>query len=101
MTRKELVAAVVDAISTEHGRHIKKTTADLVIDAVFAQIGVALVRGQVVHIKGFLSFRARLRPSRPGTHPRTGQPLVIPARRVPTARFNKKFQLPAETPAAQ
>lgn len=93
MNRKALIAAVVADVASKQGRHVQKTTVGYVIDALFGQIGQALEAGETVHVKGFLTFRSQLRSARNGRHPRTGVPVVYPARRVPQARFHKDFKL--------
>jgi len=51
------------------------------IDALFATIGDALRRGDMVELKGFGSFSVVETAARSGRNPRTGQPIRIPAGR--------------------
>ena len=57
-----------------------------IIDALFDEIGEALVAGAHVRVWGFGRFVLRDKPARPGRNPRTGSPAVVPARRVVTFR---------------
>ena len=51
------------------------------LDAALDEIGQALARGEHVTLSGFGTFEVRQRAGRTGRHPRTHEPLVIPARR--------------------
>jgi DNA-binding protein HU-beta len=52
----------------------------------------ALARGDTVAILGFGTFLARERPAREGRNPRTGEPLQIPAARVPVFRPGRNLR---------
>ena len=77
MRKWQLVAAVSTAAS------VPKTTAELAVSSVFGEIVQGLERGEVVSIVGFGSFSVKDRAERVGRNPRTGQPVVIEARRMP------------------
>lgn len=92
MNREALVAATVADLIQTSGRHVPKTTAALLVDAVFRQIGGAMARGESVRVKDFAVFTLRSRQTREGKHPRTGVPIVITGRSLPAVRFSKKLK---------
>ena len=84
MTKADLVEQVADAIG---GRVTKKECA-LAVDAFLAAVKEALARGEGIEIRGFGTFKVRHRKARRG-NPRTGEPVEVPARRVPVFRPSK------------
>ena len=52
----------------------------------------ALSRGEKVELRGFRSFRIRYRSRRKGRNPKTGDPVPIPAKRVPFFKAGKDVQ---------
>ncbi len=52
----------------------------------------ALVRGERIAIRGFGSFRARVREAREGLNPETRERVQIPARRRPLFRVAKELR---------
>jgi DNA-binding protein HU-beta len=63
------------------------------IDSLFGvegkQIGLipaSLAQGKAVRLSGFGTFETRRRAARPGRNPRTGEPLMIQAARMPAFR---------------
>ncbi len=77
MNRAELTTAVAarSGLSLSH--------VDSVVVALTSVITQELVEGRRVVLPGFATFDVVARPSRMGRNPRTGEPLEIPARRVP------------------
>ena len=84
MTKADLVEQVADAIG---GRVTKKECA-LAVDAFLAAVKEALARGEGIEIRGFGTFKVRHRKARRG-NPKTGEPVEVPARRVPVFRPSK------------
>lgn len=69
------------------------------IDTLFGvegrQIGLipgTLVQGKSVRLAGFGTFETRRRAARPGRNPRTGEPLVIQAARLPAFRAGRALK---------
>lgn len=59
------------------------------------QVGLipsTLSQGKAVRLAGFGTFETRRRVARPGRNPRTGEPLVIPAARLPAFRAGRAFK---------
>jgi DNA-binding protein HU-beta len=79
-----------------------KTTADraavsqkevsLILEALTETIMEAVAKGDKVALVGFGSFEARQRQERPGRNPKTGEPLTIPATKVPAFSPGKLFK---------
>jgi len=76
MTKAELVTR----IAQEAG--LTKRQAERVVKACLASIQVALSRGEPITVVGFGTFSVRTRPGRKGRNLRTGQELMIPARKT-------------------
>ena len=56
------------------------------------QMQAALSRGERITLLGFGTFAGRLRAARTGRNPRTGQEVVIMARKIPTFRAGKRLR---------
>ena len=68
-------------------------------DVLFAvegkQMGLipsTLSQGKTVRLAGFGTFETRRRSARPGRNPRTGEPLVIQAARLPAFRAGRALK---------
>lgn len=69
----------------------KKAAAD-VVEAVLESISEALVAGERVTLVGFGTFEVRDRAARRGVNPSTGQPIQIPASRVPAFKAGRSLR---------
>lgn len=74
MKKVELVEAVAEAAG------LTKADATRAIDATFATITEALVKGDKVPLVGFGTFSVSKRAAREGRNPRTGETVTIAAR---------------------
>ena len=77
MTKRDLVLAVAKKAN------LTNKAADEAIDALLLTIRDTLKRGDKVVITGFGTYSVRERKERKGRNPKTGQNLMIAARRVP------------------
>ena len=86
MTKAELVEEVsrVSDLTKKHS--------EVIVDTVFRSIIEALHRGEKIELRGFGSFRVRERGARRGRNPKTGQPVSIPAKRVPYFKAGKELK---------
>jgi len=86
MTKAELVEEVgrEAALTRKHS--------EVIVDAVFSTIVDALQRGDKIELRGFGSFRVRRRGSRTGRNPKTGQGVVVPAKKVPYFKPGKELR---------
>jgi len=94
MTKAELVEEVARAAE------LNKRDAEVIVETVFDSIIGALHKGEKVELRGFGSFRTRERGPRRGRNPKTGEPVDVPAKRVPYFKPGKELkEYFTETPA--
>lgn len=86
MNKSELV----DAIAQKAGA--TKKDADAILSAAVAVVMESVAGGDKVVLVGFGSFQAKDRKAREGRNPSTGQPIKIPASRVPGFSAGKEFK---------
>jgi integration host factor subunit beta len=101
MTKAELVEDVAKAAE------LTKKDAERLVEIVFESIIETLNHGEKIELRGFGSFRVRERGARRGRNPKTGDPVNIPAKRVPYFKPGKELKelineeaAPAAPPAA-
>lgn len=96
MTKAELVEEVARAAE------LNKRDAEVIVETVFDSIIGALHKGEKVELRGFGSFRTRERGPRRGRNPKTGEPVDVPAKRVPYFKPGKELkEYFTESPAAK
>jgi len=86
MTKAELVEDVARAAE------LTKKDAERLVEIVFESIIDSLNQGQKIELRGFGSFRVRERGARRGRNPKTGDPVSIPAKRVPYFKPGKELK---------
>jgi integration host factor subunit beta len=86
MTKAELV----DEVGREAA--LTRKHSEVIVEAVFSTIATALQRGDKIELRGFGSFRVRRRASRTGRNPKTGQGVVVPAKKVPYFKAGKELR---------
>ena len=86
MTKSELI----DAIAARG--ELTKARAEEVVGCLFDAMTEALERGDGIEIRGFGSFSVR--PYKPynGRNPRTGEPVPVPAKRLPFFKVGKELK---------
>ncbi len=86
MTKSERI----DALAARSD--LTKARAELVVNCIFDAMTEALERGEGIEIRGFGSFTVR--PYKPynGRNPRTGQPVPVPAKRLPFFKVGKDLK---------
>ena len=72
-TKNELIAAIANRTG------VKKSGAELALNAALAEIEKSLLSGQPVTLQGFGTFEIKKRDARTGRNPRTGEPVEIAA----------------------
>ncbi len=77
MNKQELI----EAISQEAG--LTKADAKRAIEAFTGTVKKQLKKGESVRLIGFGTFSVRKRKRRKGVNPRTGEQIIIAARKVP------------------
>lgn len=83
MNKSELV----DSIAEKSG--LNKTQATDALNAMMESVGEALEEGETVSLVGFGTFSVKDRKARTGRNPKTGDPLEIPASKVPGFKAGK------------
>lgn len=86
MNKEQLVKAVADRTGYSQ-RQVRE-----VIGATLEAIENSLRKGEPVQLVGFGSFVIISRKERRGRNPRTGEPMIIPGRRVVRFRPGKRLQ---------
>src|SRR5918996_5063353 len=86
MTKAELVEDVARAAE------LTKKDAERLVEIVFESIIDTLNQGEKIELRGFGSFRVRERGARRGRNPKTGDPVSIPAKRVPYFKPGKELK---------
>ena len=83
MNKTELIAAVAEKAD------LSKKDAEAAITAAVEAITGALIEGEKVQLVGFGSFEVKERAERTGRNPKTNEPIVIPAGKMPVFKAGK------------
>lgn len=83
-------AALVEKVHEELGG--TKVQAEQIVDKLFGSITDSLKTGEEVSIAGFGIFSAKERAARTARNPRTGEPVQVPAMRVPKFKAAKALK---------
>ena len=86
ITKAELSDALFDQVG------LNKREAKDLIDSFFETVGQSLQSGVDVKISGFGNFQLREKSARPGRNPKTGELVLISARRVVTFHASQKLK---------
>tara|TARA_Y100001970_G_scaffold145694_1_gene178913 strand:+ start:2153 stop:2446 length:294 start_codon:yes stop_codon:yes gene_type:complete len=86
LTKKD----IVNHLNQEIG--LSKTESKLIVEGFFDQIKEALSSGEEVKISGFGNFELINKKERPGRNPKTGEEVIVSARRVVTFRSGRKLR---------
>ena len=78
---------LVSAVATSTG--LSKSDGARAIDSMLASITGALRDGDEVRLPGFGTFSVRQRNASEGRNPRTGEPIQIPASKLPKFKAGK------------
>ncbi|HEY7957218.1 MAG: HU family DNA-binding protein [Polyangia bacterium] len=81
---------LVDSISGKAG--VPKAQVQQMVDDVFDLIADGLAKGEKIDLRGFGTFSVRDSAARTGRNPQTGEPIAIPARRVPGFKPGKELK---------
>ena len=83
-------SALVEAVAEKLGG--TKTQAEEVLDAVFGVVADAMKTDDGVSVPGFGIFTSKGRAARTARNPRTGEPIEVPAMRVPKFKAAKALK---------
>ena len=87
MIKSELVARL-----TERYPHLYHRDVERIVSTVLDKITHALAEGHRVELRGFGAFSVKIRPSRLGRNPRTGEPVSVEEKRAPFFRTGKELR---------
>ncbi len=83
-------AHMAESLFNEIG--LNKHEAHDLVDSFFEELGAGLADGEQIRLSGFGNFYLRDKSERPGRNPKTGENVLIPARRVVTFRPGQKLK---------
>ena len=86
MNKAELISAVAE----ESGQ--TKADAERAVNAVIAVVKQTLKKGDDVRVVGFGTFSVADRAATTGRNPRTGEPIQIPASKMPKFKAGKELK---------
>lgn len=86
MTKSELIEAIAAR------GELTKARAEMVVNCVFDAMTEALQQGEGIEIRGFGSFTVRPYKPYDGRNPRTGNPVPVPAKRLPFFKVGKELK---------
>ena len=86
MNKSELISVVAEKTG------MTKKDTEKVVNSVFEGISESLAKGDKVRIIGFGTFEVRERKAREGRNPATGEPITIPAAKVPVFKAGKALK---------
>jgi integration host factor subunit beta len=86
MTKAELVDEIAQKAD------LTRKHSEVIVDAVFSSIIEALQGGDKIELRGFGSFRVRHRAKRTGRNPKTGDSVLVPAKKVPYFKPGKELR---------
>lgn len=86
MSKNELI------INISQKTVLPKASCESVVEALAEQIKDALIRGERVDLKGFMSFEITERPERSGRNPKTGEVVTFPPVKSVKCKMSKKIK---------
>lgn len=86
MNKSELINAVAEK------ENMTKKDAEKAVNSVLSVVTDALVAGESVQVVGFGTFEVRSRAEKQGRNPKTGEPITVPAAKVPAFKAGKALK---------
>ena len=83
-------ADLIEAVASEN--ELSKRQAGEIVDLILEEIKTALQKGDRVALTPFGSFVVRARKAREGRNPKTGEKIIIAARKVPAFVAGKSLK---------
>lgn len=84
MNKQQLIAAVTEKMQITHDRAVSKADVTALLDSLTSVITDAIARGDEPALTGIGKFKFKMKASRVGRNPRTGESIVIPAKKAVT-----------------
>ena len=79
--------------------HVTNGEASRVVKIFFNEMANAFVKGERVEIRGFCSFHMKDYKPYTGRNPKTGEKILIPAKRLPFFKCGKELKERVDYPA--
>jgi integration host factor subunit beta len=86
VTKSELIDVVAERAE------LTRRVADEVVNAVFAAMDEALVRGDRIEIRGFGSCKVKHYAAYTGRNPKTGDPVAVSAKVAPVFKVGRELR---------
>ena len=87
MTKSELIARLAERYT-----QLNAKDADFAVNTILEAMAESLSVGQRIEIRGFGSFALSTRPPRVGRNPKSGERVLVPAKRVPHFKAGKELR---------
>ncbi len=87
MTKSELILRI-----GELNPHLYHRDVERIVSTMLDEITKALAQENRVELRGFGAFSVKVRPSRMGRNPRTGEPVEVDEKRAPFFRTGKELR---------
>ncbi len=87
MTKSDLILKLTEKNNFLFQKDIQK-----IIDVFFEALSESLENGKRVELRGFGAFGIKVREARIARNPRTGEPVAVPAKKMPFFKMGKKMR---------
>ena len=87
MTKSELIEVLAQKQPQLAYRDI-----ELAVKTILEYMSASLSSGERIEIRGFGSFSLHFRPARSGRNPKSGEPVLLPAKYVPHFKPGKELR---------
>ncbi|MGQ9653178.1 MAG: HU family DNA-binding protein [Thermodesulfobacteriota bacterium] len=87
MTKSELIDVLV-----QRSNGLPRQVAEVVANTIFQSLKEALVRGERIEIRGVGSIKVKEYSSYTGRNPKTGEKILVRAKRLPVFKVGKELK---------
>jgi integration host factor subunit beta len=87
LTKSELIKKVSGRLP-----YLAKKDVQTIVNTIFQNMSDALSRGEGIEIRGFGSFRIKVRRAKDGRNPKTGETVRVPKKRIPFFKVGKELR---------
>lgn len=87
MTKRGIVEELLDRC-----RKFSYRESETIVNAMFDAMATVLARGDRIEVRGFGTFGVKSRGARQGRNPKTGETVVVEAKKIPFFRAGKELR---------
>ncbi len=87
MTKSELIKKVSSKLP-----YLAKKDVHTIVNTIFQSMSNTLSRGEGIEIRGFGSFRVKVRRAKNGRNPKTGETVRVPRKKIPFFKVGKELR---------